>query len=501
MRILLAVLLTIISSNHLLAQDVKLPFGGSEFFRFFLHQKQVKPITRFVEAEQNPKQSMIICLGDAEWINDVITGKELANFINAGGAVLIATDQECLNNRIDTWEQRFGIVIRGEYLTAKADHCFDGIDGRPWVKPRGRALFINEDSPFRIFSDIKSEGKDAIVTDHPSEMSLVQANRPNMIVTPLAGYPVSAKTIQNNVAVKQANDHFAIAMRSENGNQGRLIVLSDHSVFVNGLMKFNVNEETGDITYPNANIRFANQLIDWLKGRDNERTNCLFVSDGMVIDQFAKQVPLNPQNIPPIPPVIPPDQLANMLLGMANPMLQDLQDRKDPNSGLERYPGRKNLLRFALGITGMMFLFYCFRRVTRSAPTISRSQYTPMAMLGYLLSKGRTNERKREDLIATGNVYDAARWRIQDRFNRIGGQPVDDEMPPILVADGSRQAANLEATISRLWLIGYGKRPIPVPVGIWDELNIDLERVLKQARKGIWCFAAKPEQTRLNSPV
>ncbi|WP_020471728.1 hypothetical protein [Zavarzinella formosa] len=472
-------------------ENGRLHYGGSEYFRFFLHKHELKPLANFPEAWLEPSKTIIVCLGDASWITPDFFPNQggIRAFIEAGGAVLIATDQKCDSRDPRSWEQIYGLRISGELLTAKADECFDGLDGRPLVKPRRHLPILVKDSPFKMLDGISADGADAIATDHPSEIQLVPAIRPGYIVTPLAGYPTSAKRIESNFAVDRSWDNFAVSVR-RGGDPGRLLVVADHSVFVNGMMKFTVNNETGELSFPNANIKFTNQMIEWLKGPDGTRTRCLFVHDNNVIDQFAKQVHLPPDMNPPIPP-IPPDMLANMMLRMANPMLTEFQNRIRPNSALDRWFGRESLWRWFLIAMTALFAWLIWSRLSQATRKEDRSRWVALTTLGGLLAKGSTSKRKRDDLIDTGNIYEAARWRIRDRFDRIGGQPTDDgHMPPILMADNSRQAVGLEASVRRLWMIGYGPKAIPVPIHLWDELNLDLERAVRLAGKGIWCFAA-----------
>ena len=444
------------------AQDARLEYGGSEFFRFFLHKQGLKPVADYTAADTKPAETLIVCVGDAEWVNREIGGDRLYQFLKDGGAVLIATDAAAPANRLGTWENRFGVHISGNLLTAKADECFDGLEGRPFVKPRRRPFPPLFGSPFAMFDGVTADGSTAIATDRPSEMRLTPANRFGLTVTQLAGYPVSAKQIDTNLALARPDDNFAVAMRVD-GGPGRLLVVADHSVFVNGQMKFTANEETGELSYPTANIHFTNQMIAWLQGPGPPRTRCLFVDDGMVIDQFARQVQRPPGELPPIPP-ISPDRLANMLLSLVNAKLAHVQEEARPNAVLDRNPGPNFLRRGFLIVVTLAFLWLIWTRLRQATRGEDRSRWTPLASLGSLLPKGSTDARKRADLIDTGNVYEAARWRIRDRFDRLGGQATAaGDMPPLLMADQSRQAAGLEPQVRRLWLIGYGPRPSRSP--------------------------------------
>ena len=68
-----------------------------------------------------------------------------------------------------------------------------------------------------------------------------------------------------------------------------MLVLADHSVFVNGMMGFSEGRRSPEgYKFDNGNWAFANRTIDWLKGGGPEpRTRCLFIEDGHIIDKFA----------------------------------------------------------------------------------------------------------------------------------------------------------------------------------------------------------------------
>ena len=463
-----------------------LPFGGSEYFRFFLHLKGLKPLPDFSSAQADPRSTVIICLGDPSWItNDFNAQGGVWRYFQQGGALLIATNNRCDDNRAASWEQTFGVQITGRTLTGLPDDCFEGDMDRPFVKPRGRLPFFNKDTPFEMFSGISPRGKQAIATRRPSTVRLPSKPRPGFLVNSLAGYHESARGA-DDVRVRSGDDHFAVAFRQD-GEAGRLLVVGDDGVFLNGMMRFEPDPVTNELRELNANKRFTDQMIDWLKGPDQSRTNCLFVHNNQVISQFAREIQAPPPEIPPIPP----DILANLIFKMANPMLEEVQNRARPNNALNRWPGAERLQKWFIGIATVFFLWVIWTLVGRATRKEDKQRWLSLASLGGLLAKGSSAKRKRRDLIETGNVYDAARWRVRDRFDRLGGQPDDEgNMPPVLMAQNSKQSAGLEKSIHRLWKIGYGEKPVPVPIAVWDELNLDLEKAVRLAGKGLWCFAA-----------
>ena len=136
-----------------------------------------------------------------------------------------------------------------------------------------------------------------------------------------------------------------------------MLVLADHSVFVNGMMGFRKdnNEATG-YSFDNGNWEFTNRTIDWLKGGGPEpRTRCLFIEDGNIIDKFAIEIPQPPK--PPIPN-LPPDVLANIILNSMNPIIEEAQERNFFNRMVESIFGVPRLLRwFFIILTVILIVF------------------------------------------------------------------------------------------------------------------------------------------------
>src|SRR5262249_56049092 len=62
------------------------------------------------------------------------------------------------------------------------------------------------------------------------------------------------------------------AVRREFDSGGRLLLLADHSVFINEMM----------LKSDNGNVDFTYNAIEWLKGDNKERNRVLFVSDGNI---------------------------------------------------------------------------------------------------------------------------------------------------------------------------------------------------------------------------
>jgi hypothetical protein len=151
--------------------------------------------------------------------------------------------------------------------------------------------------------------------------------------------------------------------------------------------------------------------------------------------------------------------------------------------------GQDMLTRWFVGVVSAVLLLALLRRFARSWWKVHPAAAPPPQSLDSLLPHGGVLHQRTEAQIDVNNFYEAARARVRDRYDRMGGQPMTDgKIPPVLIADGGPNAERLLETICGLWLIGYGASPVHVGPGEWDMMNRDLEQTLKLARRGEWSF-------------
>jgi hypothetical protein len=475
-----------------------IPAGGSEVFRFALHQKKLEPATGFEEIRSNPRGSIIIALGNADALNSIVRSQELRSFVLNGGAVLIASDQ---SNRHEgfpflTWNLEFRLTLRGDALEAPEHRCYRGVTTRPMVLA---TPFLNGDDR-RLFLGLEKP----VATDRPTGLILNDgqvrlpqaAPPPGLDLTELAIYPPGTRSIRTGQPLDPAANHFAVALRPkplgrQPGNGGRMLVLADHSVFANGMLGF-VKDETRPegYTLDNGNWEFANRTIDWLQGGSPEpRTKCLFIENGNIVPKFAVELP--PGSQPPKMPNIPPELILNWLLTNADPILNEYQDKGVFDKFLRNRPSLlRNVIRFVvIGLT-VMFVLMALRRLIRGYRKPD-ARPLPTAVSEGMLPRGGVARQRTDAQLEVGNLYEAARRRVRDRFDRLGGAPAGGgEMPPVLVANDIRDGELLRSAVAWLWPIGYGDVPVPVPPTEWDRVNALLERLTRRAAAGDWSFGA-----------
>lgn len=460
----------------------RLPYSGSEVFRFGLHKKDLQPAATPDEVLTIPTQSIIIIVGDTFGLPAQLNGPSLRNFIQSGGAILIASDGPSI-----MWGQTFGITILGERLRADKDDCFGGKETRPFVQPRLRVDGARP-SPFDIFDRVEAGGENGVATDNPSAMSYQRL--PLYLTKELAGYPDSAHR-GDFVPHARTQNVFAVSLQPNAfgpPSMGRMLVMSDQSVFANGMMGFREDPaaEQG-YSFENGNWAFSNRTIDWLKGGPAQpRTKCLFVHDGRIIDKFAIEIP---QEQKPPPPNIPPDVLINWILHSTNGIVAEAERRDMFNQILLRAKGLPFFVKYFLLFMTVVFVFSAFRWMTRSLRRSERSAALTPAIASGNIPRGGVLKQRTSAQIEVGNLYEAARRRVRTRFDVLNARPgADGGMPPILTANDLADGPMLYQSIRWLWNIGYGDTPVTVAPADWDRVNILLERSVARAKRGDWSF-------------
>lgn len=472
----------------------KLPAGGTEIFRFALHLHGVQPLSDVEEALRDPAETMIVVVGDRD-LDRHLGGFQLTSYVAGGGSILIAAEGPAGRgfNRPGQlgpdWATMFDITLTGNGLSGRRAQSYQGLEGKLFVKPRPR---VNDGgpSPFDLFEGVEEAGPRAVATDRPSEMTV--RNPPGFLVKNLAGYPAGTWRRADHRAVEESFDRFAVSLQPQQRGwnaAGRMIVLADSGVLTNGLMGFERDEENDPRGYrlDNGNWDFANRTIDWLRGGFAEpRSRCLFIQNGHVLDRFAVQLPNDGK--PPVPN-IPPDVMANLLLNAANPIIAEAEKRNVFNRFLERLFGFPRLLRLFLIIVTVVFLIACFRRLARGRRKPEPAAVMTPYLQETLIPRGGVLRQRTASQLESGNLYEAARRRVRERFDVLGGRPgPTGDMPPILTANDLPDGPLLHQSVRWLWAVGYGESPTAIPPAEWDRTNLLLERVTVRAARGDWSF-------------
>ena len=302
---------------------------GYDGFRLLLQQQRLEVLqTTLGEGFADPAHTVLVIVGDTIELRQHAT--QIEDFARDGGAVLVATD-------IGNIELFRTTINRGPVLVTP-EHAYQG--------QRDCPIVTNLEKRNPLF-----EGVEELVTN----ISSFVARRSNSPLRPIARFPRSF-----------ANGMASLMVANKGQIQGRMLVVADHSLFVNEMLLH------GD------NSRFVANVAKWLCA-DSDRYNLIFIQDGEVMPPWSFD-----QNEVPIPL----DELlrrANQEMGnipfdgetfvdFSNRVLTKLEDENVHNealTGIANSISRKNLRQFlVLGAMGLAMLVLT-RRFTRSNPKLS----------------------------------------------------------------------------------------------------------------------------------
>lgn len=426
---------------------------GTEGFRRLLHEAGLEPLKSLSEASQVPAKTIIMIVG-APGIGESFYPMELKQLLDQGASLLIATDQSGVMidrsgvkdpSQSILWTQ-FGVVVMGD-----VNGKFVTID-RDSNHAYRKGTEVARDCPL---VDVKSRGRPAdipifanlgaIATNRPSYLWTSLARRSNVNLRFLADLPADATAPDSRLG---RGPRLPIAAGGTVG-RGRLLVLADHSIFINCMM---LQSDTD-------NFAFARNCIEWLAGPPGEvRTRVLYYEDGRVRTDF---------NVPLINPalLLPPLAEDAAFMDKANKFLAALDKDDFLNQQVFRNfsPERALIL---LGIilavlltaSGLLKLKRACYRIDSGAPAFSGA-------LARLAPAGDIVEQRYRVMLKEQNFQDAARIVIQDFFaahckeelRPIGLTPKAAPEPPMILAQGGWwRRRRLNRMWTRLW--GLGQR-------------------------------------------
>lgn len=348
---------------------------GFNLFHLLLEQKGVTTNSDLsVALRGDPQKKVIVMLGDVSafpywsWHN-------LRTFIRDGGAVLVATDQHTIMEGIAS-------ISPGPVIVNHSSSAYRGFDDCPIVK-----RFSSNHS--------LTKGLSEIVANRCGVISQRVSNGTSW--STIAQLPSGSRTPQNLRA-----DGPLISVMTVRGNTvGKLILMADHSLLLNGMLAHGDNALLA--------INIADYLCD--PGRDE-----LYV----IVDSQPLGAKL-PQPTPPIRPEdVPPltmEDIANMprgqLLNFANTLLTELEDANVHNELLAEQPSDidpafyRRCIFLVLATLGALFLI-------RQIPKGSKHVEPPVRREPATVSDIRINE-----LLFAGNLLPAARELARDFFRSL----------------------------------------------------------------------------------
>src|SRR5262249_5411195 len=156
----------------------------------------------------------------------------------------------------------FGVRVEGERVRMRSNNtpgCYRGLRDCPFVEPANAGP--------RLFANLRP----GVATNLPSYLTIAEAENGRALNT-LAEFPPRSVRVSVRGGEFGRITPFPFAAGGEWG-EGRVLVLSDHSVFINDMML------QGD----NSNIDFTYNCLEWLRDGPEKRTHVLFVDEGSVV--------------------------------------------------------------------------------------------------------------------------------------------------------------------------------------------------------------------------
>jgi hypothetical protein len=424
----------------------KVPFEqDNHAFRFVLDSFGYHPAS-VEDAFSVPTQSIVIFFGQTS-----IRGKVPANlfkYLEAGGAVLIATDRKT----DPILDRQIGVHVTGEIVQAWAESS----------KYRGSAdycplITVAETaglpaSPFRA--------QRPVATNKPSYF---ERSKNDFLLPVLATFPDDCRVNGE----RKWRLPFALGGKVD---KGRLLVLSDHSVFINGMM----------LQPDNDNFEFACNCLKWLNNTGH-RWDVLFVDEGTIVHDF--KVPVTNLPMPPISPMAAADHVIAALEE------DDLFNRLI----LEHFSLRQIVSAWAVVLT-LMLLAFLFYRLMRSGHHVDTQAPLLAQGVGQVGPTGALVVQRRQSLLQEGNLWEAAREVARQWFADAGYDPAPaatpDRLPrlSIRIDAGWWERRRLRGQVARLWRLAFQPKPQRVSRRDFERLLNQVHDLRTAAQQGVVQF-------------
>ncbi|MBV9125616.1 MAG: hypothetical protein JO112_19885 [Planctomycetes bacterium] len=436
------------------AQDhpPKVPFGGMDAFHFVLQVRGFHILQNMQEAESKPSRTLLIILGEEaqRQLDDNLT-EGLQAYLDKGGALLLATDQKTAGSL----ETVLKVRVNGTHIQA-AD--------------KAHAYRENLDCPLVVNADGIFQGL-RVATNVPSYLEDLRFYLPFLGPFP----PGWAKFDHAKAPVR--NPLFALTFEDMKWSPpGQALVLSDQSVFINGMMLLPGND----------NLDFAYRCVDWLT-RSAGRDQVLLIEDGYIVSDL--RVPpfwiagaLPDLNKPPIPPINPADLPAPPVQVM-DQMLAGMEREGVFDKLIYQHLDVDRLLRgLTMLLTGALLVYGLWRwvrsryRVESDAPLFSASTSGLAPSLALVAQRHKT-------MLQEGNLWEVARALARQWFFQVGQPPPSPDTaggrtlePPRITVQGSwpRRRA-LRREVLHLWQLAFSETPVRISPPRFTRLTAELD--------------------------
>jgi hypothetical protein len=401
------------------AFDTRPPGEQVRYFTAVLHELGARPVTQLEHLARDPQSKVLIVLGPDRSLENL----GLNRLIAQGLSVLIASDQRFS----DRLYEELGIRVTGEFRKGFREDCYRG---------------EFEDCP--LLHAFQFPGFNA--SRHPIAQLLspdvqIASNRPSYLTwdngpfNPIATIRTPGRSFNLSVGNRKGiefpfPDQVLVGVAREYPDtRGRLLVLADHSLFIDMMMQPD-----------NHNLDFTFGVIRWLM-EDGKRTEVLLMDNGAIQRSFNVSLARLP--MPPVPSL-------ESLLPLVSRRIAELERENVFNKMIQRSIEHSTLMRgaailFTLGLLGFgVFRFLNTRHRFDARPRLAAD------------AVALWEHRRRPD-IEVGNFAEAARELALGAFQELGRPVVPSSPAPACTIQGSwRERWSWRRRIGRLWSIAAG---------------------------------------------
>jgi hypothetical protein len=401
---------------------------GTDWFRRILHEMDCQPLQGYDELAADPAHTLLIVLGDAGPLAEVPGGLEA--FVRKGGGLLYASDQRAEGAAREALLRTTGVEVAGEFLVCNQPAaCYRGRIDCPFLSPAGDGL--------NLFHEIPNSNPagSTVATNAPSYLR--GTGKLRMAAT-LPG--VCQKETPDFLGDNQLEAPLFAAGGKPTG-EGRVLVLADHSVFINEML----------IPGDENNFEFARNCIQYVQGDPiHPRRRVLFVEEGVINAKF--DVPVRE-----IPDTTSLEKKLNLGARAAERLLVRMDENDGYNGFLRRSAqeklnlGPEGLTRWLLIAATALGLLYAAYRFLGKARRRADAEAPPLAgAVADLAPSGTMQEQRRQAMLRANNLYEAARDLAREALAACPAEPT------VVVHGNWGRRRAMQARVRWLWRLAHG---------------------------------------------
>lgn len=500
-----AVVLLFFSTVGLMAQEPawkaerrKALLEGTQVLRRILHDDQFTALESLDDLKTEPSKTLLIVLGDLDILGRLPGGLE--EFLASGGAALLASD------RAITDRDARAVLRRTTGASISADSIVvdrDGFQGHQFCP----FLVRWPGSQPNLFQDATGNAVKPIATNVPAMLTIHNSVRG---INLLAVLPNGSR-LESRIRSMPIDGWPSFAIGGQSGT-GRLLLLADHSVFINEMM---MPQETGNVEFAANCIRYLQAGEAWQAGRVNapvalepkaKRDRVLFLEEGKILTQLS---------IPLKSPRLTPEEMLSLLYARRNNLLIEteswLAKQEDDDNAIQRKlmnfmeQSEKDWTRILYGIvitaTLAALLFVAYRLGVGDRYGTDRVSPPLVTVASKSLPLGPLAEQRVAALLLAHDVREplmnlARRW-----FADLGiAPPRSSSSPcPSIHAVGWWSGHRLRWRLRRVWRLAAAAWPGPIAPHMLEYWQREMDDLRTATNRNQWHTSEKPKPEAGNS--